>query len=175
MQGGPHNGTIAGITQALFEADTKSFKDYSGKIIENAHFFAEELKKYGFKLVSGGTDKHLILIDLTNKGVGGKFAARALAYAGIVSNMNTIPYEKGSPVNPSGLRLGTPSITTRGMGEEEIKMIAKWINDIIGFIVNSRLKDLKFAEFNEKVQDLKIIKDIREEVIKLCKKFPFKV
>ena len=151
MQGGPHNGTIAGITQALFEIDTKDFKKYAQQILDNAHTLADELERYGFKLVSGGTDKHLILIDLRNKKIGGKYAARALAHAGIVANMNTIPYESGSPINPSGLRVGTPSTTTRGMKAKEMKQIAKWINEVVDIAV--KYVDEDFEKFNNTMKE----------------------
>lgn len=170
MQGGPHNGTIAGITQALFEADTSEFKDYANQIVKNAKVLAKELKNYGFDLITGGTDKHLILIDLRSKGIGGKYAARALAHAGIIANMNTIPYESASPLNPSGLRVGTPTLTTRGMKEDEMKTIASMINAVL-----EELKDyasLDFKEFNEKVKNLQVVTDTKEQVLELCRKYP---
>ncbi len=170
MQGGPNNGTIAGITQALFEIDTQEFKSYAAQIVSNAQALAKELLSFDFKLVSGGTDKHLIVIDLRNKEIGGKFAARALNYANIVSNMNTIPYETGSPLNPSGLRIGTPSITTRGMKESEMKQLAQWINDVIA--VAKEFASLDFNEFNEKIRNHPAILKIRTEVIEITKKFP---
>ncbi len=170
MQGGPHNGTIAGITQALFEIDTKEFKTYSQQILDNAHTLADELERYGFKLVSGGTDKHLILIDLRNKNIGGKFAARALAHAGIIANMNTIPYESGSPLNPSGLRVGTPTITTRGMKQKEMVKIAGCINEVIDIAREDT--DLDFEKFDKKMQSNGRIKEIKSETRRLCKMFP---
>jgi len=172
MQGGPHNGTIAGITQALFEADTYEFKQYSNQILLNAKTLASELQKYQFKLVTDGTDKHLLLINIKQKGIGGKYAARALTHVNIISNMNTIPYEKGNPLNPSGLRIGTPSITTRGMLEKEMKQIALWINEVVNIAIE--YKELKFKDFEKEIKkNLKIL-NIKEEVIKLCKKFEFK-
>lgn len=173
MQGGPHNGTIAGITQALFEVDTPEFKKYAQQIIDNAQTLAEELKTFGFKLVSGGTDKHLILINIKEKGIGGKYAARALAHANIVANMNTVPYEKGSPLNPSGLRVGTPCTTTRGFKDEEMKKIASWINEIVNIAVP--LSNLGFEEFENKIKENSKINEIKKKVIELCKQFPFEV
>lgn len=152
MQGGPHMHTIAAIGVALKEAMSPSFKGYTKQIINNAKVLAEELKKYGFSLVSGGTDNHLVLIDLRNKGITGKEAQEILERAGIVTNKNTIPYDPGTPFNPSGIRLGTPALTTRGMKEKEMKFIAGWINEVIS---NPR----------------SILK-IRKEVKNLCKKFP---
>jgi glycine hydroxymethyltransferase len=169
MQGGPHNGTIAGMTQALFEVDTPEFKDYSAQIVKNAKVLAEELKAYGFKLISNGTDKHLILIDVTTKGLTGKFASRALAYANIVTNKNTIPYESGSPLNPSGLRIGTPTITTRGMKEAEMKKLASLINEVINVAIT--YKDLPFVEFDSQIKGNAIIQKVKVEVLALCKGF----
>ncbi|MFS8131081.1 MAG: serine hydroxymethyltransferase [Candidatus Dojkabacteria bacterium] len=157
IQGGPHNGTIAGICQALFEANTTEFKTYAQQIVKNAKSLEIELINLGFNLVSGGTDKHLILIDLRNKNIGGKDAAKALAKAGIVSNMNTIPFESGSPLNPSGLRIGTPTLTTRGMKEEEMKVVAGLINQVI-----SSQEDSSINEVKAKVEEL-------------CRKFPLGV
>jgi len=157
MQGGPHNGTIAGICQALFEADTPEFKTYAKQIINNAKALETELKSLDFNLISGGTDKHLLLIDLRNKNIGGKDAAKALAKAGIVSNMNTIPYESGSPLNPSGLRIGTPTLTTRGMKEEQMKEVAGLINQVITS------------------QEESVLAEVKTKVEQLCKKFPLSV
>ncbi|MEO6728438.1 MAG: serine hydroxymethyltransferase [Candidatus Dojkabacteria bacterium] len=158
MQGGPHNGTIAGICQALFEADTPEFKIYAHQIVKNAKALESELKNLGFNLVSGGTDKHLILIDLRNKSIGGKDAAKALAKAGIVSNMNTIPFESGSPLNPSGLRIGTPTLTTRGMKEDEMKIVA----ELISKVLSAPSEDA-------------VIQEVKLKVEELCKKFTLSV
>ena len=117
LQGGPHNQTTAAIGVALKEAATPEFKRYAHQIVRNAKALAEELLARGFSLVSGGTDNHLILIDLTNKKVTGKKAATALEKAGIVCNSNTVPYDPRKPFSPSGIRLGTPAVTSRGMGE----------------------------------------------------------
>ncbi len=168
LQGGPHNGTIAGITQALFEADTEEFKQYAAQIIANAKILADELQNFGFNIVSGGTDKHLILIDLRSKNIGGKVLAKALSYAGIVANMNTIPFETGSPLNPSGLRIGTPTVTTRGMKETEMKIIAAWIDKITEIVS-------EFSVFEERIKNEARILEIRKEVEDLCAKFPLEV
>jgi len=117
LQGGPFNHSIAGICVGLGEALKPEFKEYAQQVLNNAKFLCEELKKYDFNIVSEGTDKHLILINLTNKPILGKKFARALDYAGIIANMNTMPQEKNSPANPSALRIGTPWVTTRGMKE----------------------------------------------------------
>jgi glycine hydroxymethyltransferase len=128
LQGGPHNQTTAGIAVALKEAATPEFKNYAKSIVANAKALAEELLARGYELVSGGTDNHLILIDLTNKGVPGKKAARALDRAGIVLNYNTVPFDPRKPFDPSGVRLGTPCVSSRGMGPSEMKHIGTWID-----------------------------------------------
>ncbi len=131
LQGGPHNHTTAAIGVALKEAATPAFKEYGHQIVRNAKAMADELLAHGFNLVSGGTDNHLILIDLTNKKVIGKKGAQALDRAGIVCNYNTVPYDPRKPFSPSGLRLGTPAVTSRGMGEDEMRQIARWIDQAI--------------------------------------------
>ncbi|MDP6778529.1 MAG: serine hydroxymethyltransferase [Candidatus Latescibacteria bacterium] len=131
LQGGPHMHTITGIAVALAEADTAEFLAYAKQIVKNARALAEKLLEYGFDLVSGGTDNHLILIDLRNKGVPGKKLAKALDRAGIVTNYNTIPGDPAPPMDPSGLRIGTPAVTTRGMQEEEMAAVAGFINRVV--------------------------------------------
>jgi glycine hydroxymethyltransferase len=131
LQGGPHNHTTAGIATALREAATAEFRDYAHQIVLNAQALAEALIERGFDLVSGGTDNHLLLIDLTSKDIPGKLAAQALDRAGIETNYNTVPYDPRKPFDPSGLRLGTPSVTSRGMGPDEMRQIAAWMDDAI--------------------------------------------
>src|SRR3954454_4789000 len=128
LQGGPHNQTTAGIAVALREASTDAFKKYAHAIVENAQALAAELSARGFDLVSGGTDNHLILVDLTNKEVPGKKAAQALDKAGLVLNYNSVPFDPRKPFDPSGIRLGTPCVTSRGMGPSEMKLIAGWLD-----------------------------------------------
>ncbi len=128
LQGGPHNQTTAGIAVALKEASTDAFKKYAHAIVENAKALAAELMARGYDLVSGGTDNHLILVDLTNKEVPGKKAAQALDKAGLVLNYNTVPFDPRKPFDPSGIRLGTPAVTSRGMGPSEMKQIAAWLD-----------------------------------------------
>jgi len=173
LQGGPHNHNIAGICVGLGEALTPEFKIYSKQVVKNAKYLAEELKKYGFDLVTGGTDKHLLLIDMTNEGVFGKYTARALDFAGIILNMNTMPQETRSPANPSAIRLGTPWVTTRGMKEPEMEMIAGWINEVVEII--KAWGNLKFREFEARVVENDRIKGIADEVKKLCLKFPLDI
>ena len=128
LQGGPHNHTTAAIAVALREAAAPSFRDYAHAVVANAKALADALLARGFDLVSGGTDNHLILVDLTNKGVGGKPAAKALDRAGIELNYNTVPFDPRKPFDPSGIRIGTPAVTTRGLGVAEMPKIAEWID-----------------------------------------------
>lgn len=131
LQGGPHNHTTAAIAVALKEASQPEFKQYASQIVANAKVLAGELTERGYKLISGGTDNHLMLVDLTNKQIGGKPAAKALDRAGIELNFNTVPFDPRKPADPSGIRIGTPAVTSRGMKEPEMKMIAGWIDRII--------------------------------------------
>ena len=128
LQGGPHNHTTAAIAVALEETSRPEFADYARQTVDNAAVLADALLARGFDLVSGGTDNHLILVDLTSKDVPGKVAAQALDRAGITTNYNTVPYDPRKPFDPSGIRLGTPAVTTRGMGDAEMKLIAEWID-----------------------------------------------
>lgn len=152
LQGGPHENNIAAIAVCLKEASKPAFKRYGKQIVKNSKALASELLSYGFNLVSGGTDNHLLLIDLRNKGISGKEAQNRLEKAGITINKNTIPFDPNPPFKPSGIRLGTPAITSRGMKEKEMKKIAFWISEVI-------LKPEAYLE-------------IRKEVKKLCKRFP---
>jgi glycine hydroxymethyltransferase len=131
LQGGPHNHTTAAIAVALREAATESFKTYAHQIVANAKALATALAEQGFDLVSGGTDNHLILVDLTSKEIGGKPAAQALDRAGIELNYNTVPYDTRKPFDPSGIRLGTPSVTTRGLTEEHMPQVATWMAEAV--------------------------------------------
>jgi glycine hydroxymethyltransferase len=131
LQGGPHNHTTAAIAVALREAATAEFKDYAAAIVANAAALADALLERGFDLVSGGTDNHLILADLTSKGIGGKPAARGLDRAGIELNYNTVPYDPRKPFDPSGIRLGSPAITTRGMTPPDMPQIAAWMDEAV--------------------------------------------
>lgn len=151
VQGGPLMHVIAGKAVCFKEALTPEFKEYQKQIIKNAKVLAEELMNRGFKLVSGGTDNHLMLVDLTNKGVTGKDAEAMLDEVGITVNKNTIPFDKQKPNIASGIRIGTPAMTTRGMKEEEMKTIAELIDRTIK------------GEDKEK---------IKEDVLKLTSRFP---
>ncbi|MEU9953814.1 serine hydroxymethyltransferase [Streptomyces sp. NPDC047939] len=127
LQGGPHNQTTAAIGAALREAAAPAFRTYAHDVVTNARTLGEELAARGFDLVSGGTDNHLLLIDLTNKDVPGKAAAKALDRAGIVVNYNTVPYDPRKPFDPSGIRIGTPALTSRGIPASEMATVAAWI------------------------------------------------
>jgi glycine hydroxymethyltransferase len=131
LQGGPHNHTTAAIAVALREAAQPEFRDYAHRVVANAQALAGSLSARGYDLVSGGTDNHLILVDLSRQGIGGKPAAKALDRAGIELNYNTVPFDTRKPFDPSGIRLGTPAITTRGLGEEHMAAIAAWMDDAI--------------------------------------------
>lgn len=137
LQGGPMNHSIAGIAVALEEAMQPEFKNYSEQVIKNAQVLAEELVKYGYKVVSGGTDKHLVLLDLRNRGSDGTLAVDghdgviALEKANIIMNKNTVPGESSTPWKPSGIRMGTPALTSRGMVEADMVKIADWVNQVL--------------------------------------------
>ncbi|MEM0473403.1 MAG: serine hydroxymethyltransferase [Candidatus Aenigmatarchaeota archaeon] len=178
LQGGPHDNAIAGIAVALHEASLPSFKEYTKQIVKNSKALAEQLKKNGLNLVTGGTDNHMVLIDLTPFGSGkGLFAQEALDLAGITVNKNTIPNDP-SPFYPSGLRCGTPALTTRGMKEEQMREIADMIAEVIKEVKNYDMPTLKeerdaaIKKFREEIKSNKKIKQIRQRVLNLCKKFP---
>jgi len=135
LQGGPHNHTTAGIAVALREAAQPSFRGYAAQVVANAAALAEALRDRGFDLVSGGTDNHLLLADLTSKGIAGKPAAKALDRAGIELNFNAVPYDTRRPFDPSGIRLGTPAVTTRGLTEEHMPQLAAWMDEAISAAV----------------------------------------
>lgn len=151
LQGGPHMNAIASIATTLFEAAQPAFKAYAKAVVLNAKTLAAELKRLGWRVVSGGTDTHLLLVDTFAHGVGGKDASDALEKNGIIVNKNTIPYDTRSPMDPSGVRLGTPALTTRGMREKEMQKIAQLIHEVLV----------------EK-------KDVLPQVKTLCKKFPIR-
>lgn len=152
LQGGPHENAIAAIAVCLKEASAPAFKKYAVQIVKNAKALAEELKRHDFTLISGGTENHLLLIDLRNKNITGAEAQDLLEKAGITINKNSIPYDPAGPFKPSGIRLGTPAITTRGMKESQMRQIAGWINEVIS--------------------NPKSAKKVEQEIKKLCQKFP---
>lgn len=143
LQGGPHNHQTAAIAVALKQALQPEFKEYGVQVAKNAKVLAEELINNGFDLVTGGTDTHLMVVDMNNKGISGKEAEKALGLAGITVNKNTVPFDPRSPYDPSGIRLGTPALTTREMKEAEMKQVAGWINDaVVHHSDEAYLKDL---------------------------------
>lgn len=149
LQGGPHNHQTAAIAVALAEASTPEFKEYGKQIVRNAKALAEELMSRGFRLVTGGTDNHLMVIDLNNKGLSGKEGEKALGKASITVNKNTVPFEPRSPFDPSGIRLGTPALTTRGMKEKEMIQVAEWIDKSITNHSNEKLLNTLSNEIKE--------------------------
>lgn len=155
IQGGPLMHVIAGKAVAFLEASQPAFKEHMAQVLKNAKVLAEELQKHGFRIVSGGTDNHLMLVDVWSKGVGGKTAEHALDAAGITVNKNMIPYDTRTAVDPSGVRFGTPALTTRGMKEAEMKTIAGWISDVLA-----------------KPEDAATLAKVREDVRALCQQFP---
>jgi len=155
IQGGPLMHTIAAKAVAFKEALTEEFKEYQVQIVKNAQAMAEELIRQGYRLVSGGTDNHLLLVDLTDKGLTGKDAQDLLDSSGITVNKNGIPFDTRGPMVTSGIRIGTPALTSRGMKEEEMRKIARLIVDVLGNRDSERLRQ-----------------EVREEVLRLCGKFP---
>uniref|UniRef100_A0AAU3GR10 Serine hydroxymethyltransferase n=1 Tax=Streptomyces sp. NBC_01401 TaxID=2903854 RepID=A0AAU3GR10_9ACTN len=157
LQGGPHNQTTAAIAVALKEAAGPDFAAYAHQVVANARALGEELAARGFDLVSGGTDNHLLLADLTGKGVSGKIAAKALDRAGIVVNHNTVPYDPRKPFDPSGIRIGTPALTSRGIGSAEMGTVAHWI----GLVVDAA-----------RTGDESTVSKVREEVRTMMEAYP---
>ena len=151
-QGGPLEHIILAKAVAFGEALKEEFKEYAKQIIKNSKAMADEMQSFGYRIVSGGTDNHLFLVDLSSKGINGKIAQQMLEEAGIIVNMNGIPFDKNPPFKPSGIRIGTPAITSRGLKESEVKEIAKLIEDVLS----------KRREANK----------IKEDVKELCRDFP---
>ena len=180
LQGGPHDHQTAAIAVALKEAATPAFKKYGHQIVKNAKALAETLKIEGFKLVGNGTENHLILMDLVNVfgPGGGIFAQDALGVAGMTVNKNTIPADPSSPFYPSGIRLGTPAITTRGMGEKEMKKVGKWIALAMKEVSRYKLPSGKeervvyLKKFRKELTQNKKLVAIAKEVTKFCSRYP---
>jgi glycine hydroxymethyltransferase len=156
IQGGPLMHVIAAKGVCFREAMTKEFKTYQRQVVRNVKVLAKELQKYGFKIVSGGTDNHLILIDLINKGITGKEAEEALGPAGITVNKNMIPFDQRTPMVTSGIRIGTPIVTTRGMRDKEMVQIASFIAEVLG---NHADPDVQAR--------------VAQQAEELCRRFPF--
>lgn len=179
IQGGPHLNSIAGIGVALLEATKPSYKTYAQLILSNAQILANSMKQLGFNLITNGTDSHLLLVDLRNFEVLGNTMAEACDHAGIVLNMNGIPHDPHPPLYPSGIRLGTPGLSSRSMGEAEMKMIAHFLKEIVTGIAQTK-KTFNYSDESEKKKDIRqiiiektsIIPDIRIKVKQICEKFP---
>ena len=191
LQGGPHDNQTAAIAVALREAQGKPFKEYANQIVKNSKALARELTRHGFTLSGGGSENHLILIDLQNLNLNGAPVAFALEVAGIVVNKNGVPFDPMPPFYPSGIRLGTPSVTTRGMKEAEMKKIAVWIKEVVDEIKNEKLPEDKqslrsssstvglkekrsgfLKDFKNKYSNNKKLLSIAKEVQSLTKQFP---
>jgi glycine hydroxymethyltransferase len=179
LQGGPHDNQTAAIAVALKEASGKRFQRYAQQIVANSQALAEYLNGFGFDLVSGGSDNHLILADLRNKNVNGRIAALALEKAGVVLNYNGVPFDSMPPLFASGIRMGTPAITTRGMKEREMKKIAAWmyaaITEAEGMMLPADDKEKRrmlMKKYTEKVAENKKLSAIARDVKALCAKFP---
>ncbi len=178
MQGGPHNHTTAGIAIALLEASRPEFKEYAKQIVANSRALAAQLSARGIKLVTGGTDNHMILIDLTPFGKGnGLLVQEALDAAGMTVNKNTIPNDPSSPFYPSGIRLGTPALTTRGMKEGEMKevgdMIADVISEVKGYQLPGKEERVEYIrKFKGEIASNRRLAEVRSRVLELCKRFP---
>ncbi len=178
LQGGPHDNTTAGLAQALMEAETPAFKAYGKQIVENAKILAQELKNGGLTLVTGGTECHLMVVDLRPLKLSGNVVAEALEASGIVVNRNSVPNDPMPPFVPSGIRLGTPGLTTRGMKEGEMKVVAGWILEVVDHVKDKKLpadKEKRIAfmkSFRASLSKDSFLKDIALQVKLLCEKFP---
>jgi len=151
LQGGPHNHTTAAMAVAFKEALAPEFKQYGRRIVDNARALADELMTLGFNLVTGGTDNHIVLMDLRDKGYGGKPLAEALERAGIICNCNSVPFDTRKPFDPSGVRIGTCAVSTRGFDAADMRSIARWI-----------------ARVAEHMEDAATLEAVRGEVQELC-------
>ncbi|MEN8253693.1 MAG: serine hydroxymethyltransferase [Patescibacteria group bacterium] len=178
VQGGPHIHTIAGIAVALEETKKLEFKKYSQQVLKNAQVFAKAFEKAGFNVVSGGTDKHLVLLDLRGSEVDAWTTTWAMEYANMVVNRNTVPAETASAYYPSGLRMGTPAITTRGMKEKECKQIVAWMIKVLNYskkwqMPKDKQERRKFVkEIRKEMQADKRLASIKKQVLELTSKFP---
>lgn len=178
LQGGPHDNQTAGIAVALAEALKPSFKVYGKQVVKNAKILASELTNGGLSLIGGGTESHLMLVDLRQLSLSGNVVAEALEVSGIVVNRNSVPNDVMPPFYPSGIRLGTPGITTRGMKEGEMKTIANWILMVVDHIKDKRLpsdseKRSEFIKnYRKSIANDKFLLSVRSDVKSLCNKFP---
>ena len=181
MQGGPHMNSIAGIGIALEEASAEGFKQYAKQTVRNAQAMAEWLGRFGFDIVTGGTDSHLVLVDLRNKGILGRTAAEGLEEAGIVLNRNAVPFDPNPPFYPSGLRLGTAALASRGMGEAQMYQVATWICQAVDGMSATRQQlfgdqfdETKIANRTRVIKGTPVIPRVRGLVRNLCAAYPLK-
>jgi glycine hydroxymethyltransferase len=178
LQGGPHDNVTAAIATCLFEAAQPEFKFYAAQIVKNAKTLAKSFQKNGLTLTTGGTDNHLMVIDLRLQNLSGNVVAEALEMAGIVVNRNSVPHDAMPPFYPSGIRLGTPAITTRGMKEKEMEKIAEWITQVIKLVSNYKLpenpkeRSAFMVKTRQELAKNQNLKNIQQEVLKLTKKYP---
>lgn len=178
LQGGPHLHSIAGIAVALEKTKSKEFKKYAFQTVRNAQVLAKFFLDKGLDVVSGGTDKHLVLLDLRKEKTNGWVVAWALEKCGIIVNRNTVPNESATPFYPSGLRLGTPAITVRGMKEAQMKQIGSWINEVIKKYSDIKIpadkdeRKIFISDFYKKIEKDSLLKSINKKVKSLCRKFP---
>lgn len=178
LQGGPHDNTTAAIAVALKEAQTPAFRRYARQIVTNAKVLAKTLMAEGFTLTTGGTDNHLMVIDLQPQGLSGNVVAEAMEYAALVANKNSVPHDPMPPFYPSGVRLGTPAATTRGMRQKEMKKIGEWIGQVVREVSHLQLpleKEARAAYLKTARAEIaknKKLQAIAKEVKILCKHFP---
>lgn len=180
LQGGPHDNVTAAIAVALSEAEKPDFSLYAQQVVRNAKILAQTLTNHGISLVTGGTDNHLLVVDLQPQGVIGNIVAEALEISHIVVNRNSVPHDSNPPFYPSGIRLGTPAITTLGMKEPEMIQIGNWIFEVISQVSQYRLpleKEKRGSYVRAVMQELAVhskLKQIASEVQQLCSQFPFR-
>ena len=178
LQGGPHDNVTAAIAVCMKEASTPEFTQYATQIVKNAKALAISLQKNGLTLTTGGTDSHLLVLDLRKEQVIGNIVAEALEVAHIVANYNTVPHDPNPPMYPSGVRMGTPIVTTRGMKEAEMELIGTWISRVVKEVSHFRLPVSKeeragfIAQVKNELQSNSTLQSIAQEVVSLCNKFP---
>lgn len=179
LQGGPHNNVTAGIAVALLESQTKKFTEYALAILENAQVLSAALTKQGYTITTGGTDTHLLVLDLRPQQLTGAVVAYALEVAGIVVNSNTVPHDPNPPLYPSGIRIGTPAVSARGMRAKEMKQIADWIDLVVKQVAEYKLPETKslrsqwLKTFKEQVSNDRLLLNIAKAVKKQCAQFKY--
>jgi glycine hydroxymethyltransferase len=178
LQGGPHDNVTAAIAVALYEAGQPAFADYAKQVVKNAKTLADTFIREGITLTTGGTDNHLMVLDLRPQGLVGNVVAEALETAGIVVNKNSVPHDTNPPFYPSGIRLGTPALTTRGMKEKEMEQIGRWIVEVISSVQSFRLPESKeerrtfMKSVRTSLAENTRLSAIAAQVAKLCAAFP---